>query len=187
MFFAHPQKDSFMVFAILSIFLLAPMVSGCPAPKALTPAQAAFKKELQQVVGKLAEVLVEPVSKNDAGACQAALAAALASLEGEGKTLLHQARLGVLNREGLLLATAPPQQVAEADFSQYQVVKETMEQGRINFKQLYAPDGSPLYAVLAPLRKQGQATGLLGLRLSAAQVEQKWGLTEKELLAIDLN
>ena len=52
---------------------------------------------------------------------------------------------------------------------------------------LYAPNGAPVYFVLAPVMVQDNIVGLVGLRVTAVQALKKWGITEKEFQEMDLN
>ncbi|MDP1761894.1 MAG: hypothetical protein Q8L43_06690, partial [Deltaproteobacteria bacterium] len=58
---------------------------------------------------------------------------------------------------------------------------------RIITKRLYSPNGAPVYFVLAPIMANDSLVGLVALRLTAAQALKKWGITEKEFQAMDLN
>lgn len=73
------------------------------------------------------------------------------------------------------------------DYSQYQAVREALKGRRITNARLYAPDGTEVYLILAPMFKNRQLVGLLVLRLDPALVQQRWGLGEEDFLAVDLN
>jgi hypothetical protein len=171
---------------LVLIFLLALSLAGCATQEPpLSPGAAAFKKEVQTIITKLTPALGEPVSRNDA---QAAMAAILSLYPDAGQDKEDfPFRLGVLSKEGVLLTSVPPVKTIGADFINYQLVQETLDDRRINKKQFYAPDGAPVYIVLAPIMVQGNCAGLVGLRVTAAQALKKWGITEKEFKEMNLN
>ncbi len=78
-----------------------------------------------------------------------------------------------MSKDGILLTALPPVQAIGADFIKYQLVQETLDNRRINKKRLYAPDGAPIYIVLAPAMVQDNLLGLLGLRVTTAQALKK--------------
>ncbi|MCL6620494.1 MAG: hypothetical protein K6T55_00180 [Syntrophobacterales bacterium] len=159
---------------------------GCPArDKPLSPAAAAFRQEMRETLGKLLAVLVEPVCRNDTRACEQAIMTIYP--EAPRDTLTFPFRLGIINRDGVLIYSIPPLRNIGEDYSHYQAVREALKSRRIINARLYAPDGKEVYLILAPMFKNRQLAGLLVLRLDPGLVMQRWGLGEEEFLAVDLN
>jgi hypothetical protein len=102
-------------------------------------------------------------------------------------TLTFPFRLGIINRDGVLIYSIPPLRNIGEDYSHYQAVREALKSRRITNARLYAPDGKEVYLILAPMFKNRQLAGLLVLRLDPGLVMQRWGLGEEEFLAVDLN
>jgi len=168
------------------IFLLALSLAGCAVQEPpLSPGAAAFKKDVQTIIAKLTPALAGPLSHNDAQAAKAAILS-LYPDAGQDKDDFPF-RLGALTKDGILLTSLPPVKAIGADFINYQLVQETLDKRRINKMQLYAPDGAPIYIVLAPIMVQGNCAGLVGLRVTAAQALKKWGITGKEFKETNLN
>jgi hypothetical protein len=92
-----------------------------------------------------------------------------------------------MSKDGVLVATLPPVKLIGTDFIDYQQVQQTLKNRRINTKRLYSPDGAPVYFVLGPVMDNDNLVGLAVLRLTAAQALKKWGITEEEFQAMDLN
>lgn len=170
----------------LVILLLALGLAGCTAPAPpLSPKAAAFKREVRELIGRLAPALAGPLARNDAPAAEEAILALYPSVGQEQDDFPFQ--LGAMGKDGVLLASRPPVRLIGADFIHYQLVQETLHNRRINKKRLYAPDDSPVYFVAAPIMADDGLVGLVVLRLTAAQALKKWGITEKEFEGMDLN
>jgi hypothetical protein len=151
----------------------------------MSPAAAAFRRDLRETLGKLSKVLVEPVCQGDAAACEQAITSLYPEIPKD--TMTFPFHVGVINQTGILIYTIPPVKSIGDDYSQYQAVKDALRERRIQNVRLYAPNGKELFLIISPLRKKGQVAGLLVLRLDPLQVRKKWGLTEQEFLALDLN
>jgi hypothetical protein len=172
--------------ACLALGLLLLFLAGCQAKEPpLSPRAAAFKKEVRAIIATLAPVLAGPLTQNDAKAAEQAILS-LYPTAGQDKDDFPF-RLGAMTKDGRLLATLPPVQAIGADFINYQLVQVTLDKRCINKMRLYAPDGASVYFVLAPVMVQDNLVGLVGLRLTAAQALKKWGITEQEFQAMDLN
>jgi len=171
---------------VLLIFILALGLAGCAAKEPpLSPRAAAFKKDVRDILARLTPALAGPLSRNDGKAAEQAILS-LYPTAGQDQDDFPF-RLGVMSQDGVLVATLPPAKLIGADFIDYQLVQETLKNRRINTKRLYSPDGAPVYFVLAPVLDNDRIAGLVGLRLTAAQALKKWGITEKEFQAMDLN
>jgi hypothetical protein len=170
----------------LVFFLLALGLAGCTGKEPpLSPGAAAFKKDVQGVIGRLTPALGGPLAHNDAEAAKTAILS-LYPTAGQVKDDFPF-WVGAMTKDGILLTGLPPGPVIGKDFSNYQLVQETLDKRRINKMRLYGPDGTPIYVVLAPVMVQDNCVGLVGLRLTAAQALKKWGITEPEFQAMDLN
>ncbi len=170
----------------LVILLLVLGSAGCTAKAPpLSPGAAAFKKEVREIIARMTPALAGPLAQNDAPAAEAAIKSLYptSGQEQHGFPIW----LGVMTKDGILLAALPPGKLIGADFINYQLVKEALSNWRINKKRLYAPNGTSVYFVLAPVIDSDNLVGLVGLRLTAAQALKKWGITEAEFLAMNLN
>jgi hypothetical protein len=168
------------------IFLLAQGLTGCTASgPPLSPEATAFKKDVRGIIARLSTALAGPLSLNDAEAAKAAILSAYPSA-GQDKADFPF-WLGAMTKDGILLTALPPVPSIGQDFIKYQLVQTTLKNRRINQKELYGPDGTPIYIVLAPVMVQGNCVGLVGLRLTAAQALKKWSITEQEFQKMDLN
>ena len=171
---------------VLLILLLALGLAGCKAQAPpLSPGAAAFKKDVQDIIARLTPALAGPLAQNDAKAAEQVILSLYPTAGQEQADFPF--RLGALSKEGVLLASLPPAQAIGDDFIKYQGVQEILASRRLNKKRLYAPDGAPVYFVLAPVMVQDNIVGLVGLRVTAAQALKKWGITEPEFQAMDLN
>ncbi len=166
--------------------LLAVAAVACQAKAPPTsPQAAAFKKEVTDLITKLTPLLGEPLARGDAqGVMEVILSHYPQAGQESGE---FPFRLGVLDEVGLLVATLPPLRGQADDFSHYAIVKEVLKTKRWGKARLYAPDGSTLFVVAAPIMSQRRVEGLLLLRLAAAEAHKRWGLTEKEFLALSLD
>jgi hypothetical protein len=165
---------------------LALSLAGCKAPAPpLSPGAAAFKKDVHDIIARLTPALAGPLSQNDGQAATQAILSLYPTAGQEQDDFPF--RLGAMSKDGILLTALPPVQAIGGDFIKYQLVQKTLETKRLNKERLYAPDGAPIFIVLAPVLVQDNCVGLLGLRLTAAQALKKWGVTEPEFQAMDLN
>lgn len=181
---SSPQERLTRRFALVALVCL--LWLGCPAQdKALSPHAAAFRQELRETLATLTTVLVEPVCRNDTKACEQAILKIYP--EAPQDTMTFPFRLGIINRDGVLIYTIPPMKNVGEDYSQYQAVRDALKGRRIKNARLYAPNGKEVYLILAPMFKNRQLVGLLVLRLDPALVQQRWGLGEEDFLAVDLN
>ncbi len=171
---------------ILLLLPLSLVLAGCGAKESpLSPGAAAFKTEVQDILGKLAPATAGPLTHNDAKAAKQAILAIFPNA-GQDKPEFPF-WLGAMSKDGILLAAVPPVQAVGADFIQYQLVQETLKNRRVNKMRLYAPDGTAIFMVVAPVMLQDNVVGLVGLRVTADQALKKWGITAQEFQQIDLN
>jgi hypothetical protein len=169
---------------LLSAVILA---FGCQAREApLSPGAASFKQELKSCLTNLTATLMEPVAKRDL----AGIRAAMEKAESPAVKLcrLCPFELGVTDASGETLAVYPVKGDGPGkDYSNYELVKRAISSKKIQQQRFFLPGGSELYLVCAPLIRQDKLVGLVAIAISAEEASKRWGLTEKEFLAIDFN
>jgi len=159
---------------------------GCQAREApLSPGAATFKQELKKCFDNLGVTLVEPVAKNDL----AGIRAALEKVESPAVKLcrLCPFEIGVLNPSGETLAAYPKGDGKAKNFSNYELVIKAISSKKIQQQRFFLQDGAKLYLVCAPLIREDKLIGLVAIAISSEDAEKRWGLTEKEFLALDFN
>ena len=170
--------------AILGLLLL--VLGGCQASEPpLSPAAATFKKEVQDCLDRLCQGVVGAIVKGDV----AAINETLKRLEPDTIRLCRMCpfRIGILDQSGNTLTVYPFKPEAVGDFTNYDVVVQTLKNRKINQQRLFLQDGSQVYIVCVPLLKGENLVGIMALSLSAEEAKQRWGLSEQDFLAIDFN
>jgi hypothetical protein len=149
----------------------------------LSPA-ASFKKDVKSILDKLCTTLVEPVFKGDVPGIESALS----ELEPQLAKLCPRCpfQVGVLNQHGEILAVHPPTERAN-NFSSYDLVIKVISSKQIQQQKFFLQDGPELYIICAPILRQDKVIGLIGIAISAEEAKSKWGLTEKEFIALNFN
>ena len=171
---------------IVLLILLLGFSYGCQTKEPpLSPAAARFKQEVKECISLVVKPLIGPLSKRDA----AGIHTALKKTEPENLKLCVRCpfRMGVMDMEGNSLALYPPKKNANLDFYRYEVVQQALKTRKIAQQRLYLQDGAGLYVICVPLLKDDQVLGILAIALSASEAKNKWGLTEKEFMAMDFN
>jgi hypothetical protein len=166
--------------------LLLAAAWGCQSPEPpLRPGTAEFKKEVLACITKLKTDLVAPLEKRDIPA----LNETLKEVEPQAIKLCRMCpfRIGVLNHEGYTLTVYPPKQDALGNFSNYEVVIQTLKSRRICTQRLFLQSGSQVYIICMPILKNDQVLGILALAVSDQDAKQRWNMTAEEFLAIDFN
>jgi hypothetical protein len=170
----------FLTSAIILLF-------GCQAREApLSPGATAFKQEVKGCLTNLAVTLMEPVATRDL----AGITAALEKAESPAVKLcrLCPFEIGVTDQSGETLASYPVKGDGKGkNYSQYDLVKKTINSKKIQQQRFFLPDASELYLVCAPLIRQDKLIGLVAIAISSAEASKRWGLTEKEFLTLDFN
>jgi hypothetical protein len=163
------------------------LLFGCQAQEApLSPGAATFKQELKSCLDNLAVTLMQPVAKQDL----AGIKAALEKVESPAVKLcrLCPFEIGVLNPSGETLAAYPAKGDGKAkNYSNYDLVIKAIKSKKIQQQQFFLQDGGKLYLVCAPLIREDVLIGLVAIAISSEDAEKRWGLTEKEFLALDFN
>ncbi len=171
--------------AILLLLLLL-VLSGCQAKEPpLSPAAAAFKKEVQECLDRLCQGVIGALIKKDV----AALNETLKKIEPEALKLCRMCpfRIGILDQHGDTVTVYPFKAEAMGNFSSYEAVAQTLKNRKINQQRLFLQDGSQMYLICVPLLQGENLVGIMALSLSAKDAQDRWGLSEKDFLTIDFN
>jgi hypothetical protein len=151
----------------------------------LSPAAASFKHEIKDCIQRLAAPLAGPVARQDAQAINKAL---LAMAEPAIKLCrMCPFQIGVMDLNGDILARYPEKKEGILNLSGYGLFDQVLKSRRTSQQRFFLQGGSEIYIIAVPLLHEGQMIGLLGLSLDAAEALQRWGLTDKEFLALDFN
>jgi hypothetical protein len=93
-----------------------------------------------------------------------------------------------LNPAGDTLAVYPGRgDGKDKNFSGYDLVVKAIKSRKIQQQRLFLQDGSELYLVCAPLIRQSALIGMVAIAISSKDAEQRWGLKQKEFMALDFN
>jgi hypothetical protein len=170
---------------LLTVVVL--LFCGCQAREApMSPGAATFKQELKSCFDNLAVALMEPVAKKDL----AGIRAALEKVESPAAKLcrLCPFELGVTDQSGETLAVYPPKGDGKGkNYSNYELVIKAISSKKIQQQQFFLQDGAKLYLVCTPLIRENKLIGLVAIAISSEDAEKRWGLTEKEFMALDFN
>ena len=166
--------------------LAALLVWGCQA-KPLSPGAANFKHEIKHCLNDLSAALQEPVARRDV----AAINAALNKVESPALKLCRMCpfQIGILDRCGQALATYPPRPggTQGKNYSSYFLVSKALNSKKIQQQRFYLQNGNQLYIICAPILKNGNVIGLVALAINSTDAANRWGITDKEFLALDFN
>ncbi|MFI5330883.1 MAG: hypothetical protein ACHQ2F_07585 [Desulfobaccales bacterium] len=171
---------------LILLLLLLGLLGGCQAKEPpLSPAAAAFKKEVQDCLDRLCQGLVGSILKRDVDA----LNETLKKVEPEALKLCRMCpfRIGILDKNGETLTVYPFKIEAMGNFANYGGVARTLKNRQINQQRLYLQDGSEIYLILIPLLRDKDLVGIMVLSLSAKDAHDRWDLTEKEFMDINFN
>ena len=171
---------------LMLALLLLVVLGGCRASEPpLTPEAAAFKKEVQDCLDRLCQGVIEPIQKKDAKA----ISEVLKQLEPAALKLCRMCpfRIGILDKTGETLTVYPYKAEAMGNFSNYEVVVQTLKNRQINQQRLFLQDGTQIYIICVPLSRGQDLVGMMVLGLSAEDAKQRWGLSEKEFLTLNFN
>jgi hypothetical protein len=184
-------QNSFFVkqghFWLVMLVSAGVLVFGCQASEApLSPGAATFKKEVKSCLDNLVLSLLEPVARKDVAEIQAAMEKA----ESPAIKLcrLCPFEIGVLNPSGETLASYPGKGDGKPqNYSNYDLVIKAVKTKKIQQQQFFLQDGAKLYLVCAPLIRANGLVGLVVIAINSADAEKRWGLKEKEFLAVNFN
>jgi hypothetical protein len=149
----------------------------------LSPA-ASFKKDVKSILDKLCTALTEPVSKGNVPGIETVLS----EIEPHIVELCRRCpfQVGVLNQHGVILAVHPSTGKS-SNFSSYDLVIKTINSKQIQQQKFFLQDGPELYLICAPILRQDKVIGLTAIAISAEEAKAKWGLTEKDFMALNFN
>jgi hypothetical protein len=170
----------------IGLMLLAALVLGPGCEKAkppLSPQAAAFAKDVQAMINRVAQPLIEPVSREDRGAAQKALEKAFSVCAEACEGMFYNVL--ILDHQGVLTAIHPPAEVKHLQFSSYKAVQQAFTQKKPNQAILYQPDGTPIDIVFVPLIREDKVVGILALGFEGNLVRDKRGLGTEEFLSLD--
>ena len=171
---------------LLLLLLLLGLCGGCQAKEPrLSPAAAAFKREVQDCLDRLCRELMDSILKGDVDA----LNETLKKVEPEAIKLCRMCpfRIGILNKNGETVTVYPFKAEAMGYYANYEGVAQTLKNRQINQQRLYLQDGSQIYLIFVPLLHDKKLVGIIVLSLSATDAQSHWGLTEKEFVKINFN
>ncbi len=163
----------------------AAALAGCQAKEPpLTPAAAAFKKEVKGSIDRLSKALLEPVRKGD----QEAITQALKQHTPETIKMCRMCPfvVAVLGLDGAVLAVYPEKR-HDKYYSDYKAVQQALKDCQICQSRFFLPDGSQLYVICAPLTLGVHQQGLIVLTAHSDEVKKRYNISEKEFFAIDFN
>jgi hypothetical protein len=162
------------------------LFGGCLGKPPLSPAAAAFKKEVRQCIKEYSDAVMDPLARNDVEG----ISAGLETVEPRALKLCRMCpfRVAVLNQHGEVQAVCPANlERKRSNFSNYELVVKTINSKKIQQQRFFLQNGSRLYIICVPLIRQDKVIGLLAIAIDAAEAEQRWGLTDKEFLALNFN
>ncbi|MEJ2093248.1 MAG: hypothetical protein P8X65_13770 [Syntrophobacterales bacterium] len=166
------------------LFLALAVGPGCqeakppPSPKA-----AAFSREVQSVINRIAPPLAGPVAQKDRKADQKALEKVFSLCAEECQDMFYY--VFILDQQGVLTALYPPAEVNKFQFSNYKGVQKAFAEKKPNQTALYKPNGTLIYIIYVPLIHEGHMVGIVAFGLEENKVLEEGGLSEKEFLALD--
>ena len=150
----------------------------------MSPGAASFKHEAQDCIQRLKASLAGVVARQDPAAINMALAKAEPGIK---LCRMCPFQIGVLDQHADILARYPEKKEGTLNLSGYGLFDQVLKSRRISQQRFFLQDGSEIYIIAFPLLHEGQMVGMLGLSLDAAEALHRWGLTEKEFLALDFN
>ena len=172
---------------IITLILLSVGIGGCGRKEPpLSKEALSLKKEIGERIEKYSPVFLDPLSRKDKAAVQAALAKLSIEFTRGGEPLTWGA--AVLDKDGIALgalASGGPQ--SGLDYSNMKPVAEALKTGKMAQGKYYRQDGFNAYYVVKPLIRQDAVVGLFVLGLSVKELIENRGISEKEFMAIDFN
>jgi hypothetical protein len=167
------------------LICLALFLGGCQAKEPpLSKEAQALKKEMLKEIDKLTKALVEPVTKQDWEAIKPILQESYEEIKQAGK--LVPGRIVVMDRNGITQDMYPPREGGHWDFSSYKEVREAFDNQKKVTVKIYLK-GDKVYGFIAPILQEGKVIGAVVNGFPAKEMEEKWQISEKEFMSIDLN
>lgn len=175
-------------YPVVYLVLLAAlaMAAGCqPAKPPQSPKAAAFAKDVQAVINRVAPPLVGPVGRQDREGVQKALTRAFSVCAEACEGLFYNVL--ILDQQGVLTAVYPPADVKSLQFANYKAVQKAFNEKKPNQAILYQPDGTPIDIVFVPLIQGDKVAGILALGFQGNLVRDQRGLGTDEFLSLELS
>ena len=181
------MRSCIVAVKVVTAVVIGLVVCGCQSgTSGESPAAEAFKIEMQHTLKELAAILIEPVSGADQQAVIAVIDSFCISIV--EKTPPLNCGVAVMDKNGMtIVGRYPDEPLKTLNFSHYTVVKQALQERKIMQGRLFLQDGTRLYTIVAPLSAQGEVHGLFGLAFTALELTKRWGITEEEFMALDLN
>jgi hypothetical protein len=172
---------------IVTLILCAVGTNGCGRKEPPMREEAlALKKEIKEKMDQYALPFVEPLSKGDKAAVLEAFRKLSMELTKDCQPLTWGA--AVLDKDGVALrALTSAGSHVGLDYSNMKPVAEAIKNRKLAQGKFYRKDGFCAYYVVKPLVRQEALVGLFVLGLSAKELTETRGVSEKEFLAIDFN
>ena len=175
-----PGRWSALLLVLLLVFW------GCQAKEpSLSPGEASFKKEVQELIEKLSPPLLEPVSRGSAAAINVAFQTFFSDPKNEPK--LCPFKIVVTDKTGVTLGKYPVEKGFGVDFSSYSLIQKVLQEGKTAQGKFFLQDGTTVYVICAPLLLKEEVIGILALGVDSLDVSKTCGLAESKFLAIDFN
>ncbi len=172
---------------IITLLFLSVGAGGCGKKEPpLSKEALSLKKEIKERIEKYAPVFLDPLSRRDKAAVQEALGRLSIEFTKGGQPLTWGA--AVLDKDGVAFGaftSGGPQ--AGLDYSNIKPVADALKLRKMAHGKFYRQDGFSAYYVVKPLIRQTELVGLFVLGLSAKELTEKKGISEKEFMAIDFN
>ncbi len=171
----------------VALMLCLSLLSGCsPSSPAPSVAAESFKKEVLAARDSLAPALMDAVAGREPRSTRKILEQRC-DLAREGGSPFA-CGITILDNHGITLASASPgEPIKRLDYSRYEVIMTALKERKVVKAKLFLQDGTRLYVVAIPLVRNGESIGLLGLAFDAADLRDRFGLTEDEFMRVDLN
>jgi len=185
--FVHNSSGRRLAGSALGVTLLVclALLASC-SPSVPGPAAESFKKEVQATKESLAPSLMDAVAGRKPRSARNILEQRCSLAKEDGSPFT--CGITVLDHHGITLASATPgEPIKRLDYSHYEIVMKAMKERKIVKTKLYLQDHTTLYVVGIPLLRQGEVVGLLVLAFDAADLRNRFGLTEEEFIRVDLN
>ncbi len=179
------RQEGFVVILLL-LLLLAGM--GCGKEEApLKGGALELKKEVKKTLQKLAPLILDPVLKRDEKAAEAALEKFVS--ETLQKSRAYPTAIGILIKDGTVMVrwSRTGFHINAENYIQYKIVSETLKNRKTNQQRLFLQGGERVYMICAPILREKNVEGAVGLGFSASELKEQLGLSEEEFLAIDFN
>ena len=181
----RPTTGNIHLGICLMLLVALALAAGCQKPKEPpSPKVAAFTKEVQAVIDRVAPPLTEPVSREDREGAQKALKKAFSVCADACEGLFYNVL--ILDQQGVLTAVYPPAEVKSLQFANYKAVQKAFAEKKPNQAILYLPNGTPIDIVFVPLIQKDKTVGILALGFEGNLVQDKRGLGTEEFLSLEL-